>query len=283
MRLYILIFFVFLFSNCGGASNNSNKQVNTGNTGKTNSNTVATPAKFTIYDYEVVNTYPHDPAAFTQGLVFYNGFFYEGTGGRKDDSFHSSIRKVEVETGKVLKKSDLAGEYFGEGITIFNDKLYEITWQESTAFMYDVNDFKLLKEFRYPGEGWGITHDDTNLIMSDGTHVIRFINPETFETVRTIVVNDEMGKPLMELNELEYVKGEIWANVWQEDWIARIDPANGKLLGRIDLTKLAEDQMNADVNADVLNGIAYDAATDRIFITGKKWKKLFEIKVKPRQ
>jgi glutaminyl-peptide cyclotransferase len=283
MRLYILIFLVFLFSTCGGTPTNSNKPMNAGNTNKTNSNAPVTSEKSALYDYEVVNTYPHDPAAFTQGLVFHNGFLYEGTGGRSDDTFHSSLRKVELETGKVLKKSDLAGDYFGEGITIFNDKVYEITWQEKTAFVYDLNDFKLLKELRYAGEGWGITHDGTSLIMSDGTHVIRFLNPETFETIRTIVVNDEKGKPIMELNELEFVKGEIWANVWQEGWIARIDPANGRLLGRIDLEKLTDEQMNADRNADVLNGIAYDAATDRIFITGKKWKKLFEIKVKPKQ
>jgi len=283
MRLSILIILVFLFSACSGTSNNGNKPANVGNVNKTNSNSPTTSGAPVLYDYEVVNTYPHDPSAFTQGLVFHDGFFYEGTGGRKDDTFHSSLRKVEVETGKVVKKFDLAGDYFGEGITIFNDKIYEITWQENTAFQYDLNDFKLLKEFRYSGEGWGITHDGTSLIMSDGTHVIRFINPENFETIRTIVVNDEKGKPLMMLNELEYVKGEIWANVWQQDWIARIDPSNGKLLGRIDITKLAEEQMNADRSADVLNGIAYDPAADRIFVTGKKWKKLFEIKVKPKQ
>ncbi len=141
----------------------------------------------------------------------------------------------------------------------------------------------MIKEFSYTGEGWGITHDDANLIMSDGTHIIRFINPDTFQTTRTITVLDEKNKPLVEINELEYVKGEIWANVWQEGWIARIDPASGKLLGKIDLEELAEQEMDDDRNADVLNGIAYDEASDRLFITGKKWRKLFEIKVKPKQ
>lgn len=253
---------------------NVNKAANTPN---------SAAGKVPVYTYDIVKTYPHDPKAFTQGLVFYNNFFYEGTGGRQTDNFHSSLRKVEVETGKVLQKKDIDGKYFGEGITIFNDKIYQITWQEQKAFVYDVNDFKPLKEFSYTGEGWGITHDDANLIMSDGTHIIRFIDPETFQTTRTINVLDEKGKPLVEINELEYVKGEIWANVWQKGWIARIDPGNGKLLGRIDLEELAEQEMDDDRNADVLNGIAYDQASDRLFITGKKWRKLFEIKIKPKQ
>ncbi len=177
----------------------------------------------------------------------------------------------------------MRGEYFGEGITILGDKIFQITWQEGKAFVYDLNDFKLLNEFRYSGEGWGLTHDGANLIMSDGTHVIRFINPETFETVRTITVLDEKSKPVLEINELEYIKGEIWANIWEQGWIMRIDPATGKLLGKIDLTKLADEQMSKDKEADVLNGIAYDESTDRIFITGKKWKNLFEIRIKPKQ
>lgn len=234
-----------------------------------------------VYNYEIVKAYPHDPDAFTQGLVVFNGFFYEGTGGRKSDSFHSSLRKVDIQTGKALQKIDLAPEYFGEGITILNNKIYQLTWQENKAFVYDVNDFKLLQQFSYSTEGWGITNDGTNLMMSDGSHLIRVLNPETFDVVRTIAVLDERGKPILELNELEYIKGEIWANIWQKGWIIRIDPATGKLLGRIDLNRLADEQMNASPNADVLNGIAYDAASDRIFITGKRWKQLFEIKVVP--
>jgi len=148
-----------------------------------------------------------------------------------------------------------------------------------TAFEYDLKDFKLLRELRYSGEGWGLTNDGTNLIMSDGTHVIRFVNPQDFKTVRTIVVNDERGKPVMQLNELEFVKGEIWANIWQTGWIVRIDPATGKLLGRVDMNKLSDEVQEKNPHADVLNGIAYDPAGDRLFVTGKLWPSLFEIKV----
>lgn len=268
---------------CNSATNVKTDANISNNAPASTANAAKSGGKVPTYTYEIANTYPHDPKAFTQGLIFYDGFFYEGTGGRRRDSFHSSLRKIEVETGKVLQKFDLPGEYFGEGITIFNGKIYQITWEEQTAFVYDVNDFKLLKQFRYAGEGWGLTHDDKNLMMSDGTHVIRFINPETFETMRTIAVLDEQGKPLMQLNELEFIKGEIWANVWQKGVILRIDPNSGKLLGRIDLNKLADEQMDSSRDADVLNGIAYDEAGDRIFVTGKKWNKVFEIKVKPKE
>jgi len=283
MRLYFLIFIVSLAVACNETPNKSNS-VNVNVAGKANSNTAKTGAAVPVYTYEIVKTYPHDAKAFTQGLVFHNNFLYEGTGGTRarGDDFFSSLRKVELESGKVLQKFDLATDYFGEGITIFNDKIYQLTWREKTAFVYDLNDFKLLKEFRYAGEGWGLTHDDAHLMMSDGTHIIRFINPENFETVRTIAVFDEKGHPLMELNELEYIKGEIWANIWQKATIVRIDPNTGKLLGRIDLTKLADEQMESSKEADVLNGIAYDEAADRLFITGKKWNKLFEIKIKPK-
>ena len=247
-----------------------------------NANANVPPKVVAAYDYEIVNSYPHDPAAFTQGLDFHNGFLYEGTGGKQGDDFFSSLRKVEFTTGKVLQKHDLAREYFGEGITIFGDKIYQVTWKEMTAFEYDLETFKLLRELRYSGEGWGLANDGTNLIMSDGTHVIRFVNPADFKTVRTIVVKDEKGKPVMQLNELEFVKGEIWANVWQSGWILRIDPADGKLLGRIDMNSLVDDEQDKNRKADVLNGIAYDEATDRIFVTGKNWKRLFEIKLKPR-
>jgi glutaminyl-peptide cyclotransferase len=283
MRLYILLLLVFLFSTCSGTSNNLNKAVNTG-TNKANSNNAATtPANVPVDTFEIVKAYKHDGDAFTQGLVIYNGFFYESDG----EYGESNVRKVEVETGKVLQKQTVAEDYFAEGLTILNDRVYQITWQEQTAFQYDLN-LKLIKEFRYSGEGWGLTNDGTNLIMSDGTHVIRFINPENFETIRTIVVNDEKGRPLMKLNELEYVKGEIWANIWHSEsigkpnHIARINPADGKLLGWIDLQGVSPDDVKRD-SENVLNGIAYDAGSDRIFVTGKKWKNLFEIRVKPKQ
>jgi len=271
-----LLFLLALLSlSCGNSTAVSNNT-----TPKSNTNT--TVASVAMYDYEIVKTYPHDPKAFTQGLEFHDGILYEGTGGKDGDDFFSSLRKVDYATGKVLQKHDLPREYFGEGITILNAKVYQLTWREMTAFEYDVKDFKLLRELRYSGQGWGLTNDGTNLIMSNGTHVINVVNPQDFKTIRTIVVNDEKGKPLMELNELEYVKGEIWANIWQTGWIVRIDPATGKLLGRIDLSKLADDEQAKNKRADVMNGIAYDAAGDRLFVTGKLWPGLFEIKVNPR-
>lgn len=282
MRLYFLILIATLSLACNETPTNSNSvSINKTNTNAANN----VNAKIPEYTYQIVKTYPHDRSAFTQGLIFHNGFLYEGTGGSRSrgDNFYSSLRKVELETGKVLQKFDLADAYFGEGITILKGKIYQITWHERTAFVYDLNDFKLLREFRYSGDGWGLTNDGTNLIMTDGTHVIRFVNPETFETVRTVSVFDQKGRPMMNINELEYIKGEIWANIWQEGEIVRIDPTTGKLLGIIDLEKLADEQMDKDENADVLNGIAYDEATERIFITGKKWGKLFEIKVVPKQ
>jgi glutaminyl-peptide cyclotransferase len=275
MRSCFIFSLLLLSLSCGNDAVPNNKV-------KPNVNTANTSTPIANYGYEVVNTYPHDPKAFTQGLEFHDGLLYEGTGGKDDDPFFSSLRKVEFATGKVLQKHDLPREYFGEGITILGDKIYQLTWKEMTAFEYDLKDFKLLRELRYSGQGWGLTNDGTNLIMSDGTHVLRVVSPQDFKTLRTIVVNDEKGKPIVELNELEFVKGEIWANVWQSGRIMRIDPATGKLLGRIDLDDLADDEQRQNKNADVLNGIAYDAAGDRLFVTGKLWRRLFEIKVIPR-
>lgn len=277
MRFYLILSLMLIALSCG---DNSNEKKISNTSANANTKSGALPQ----YSVEIVKTYPHDPKAFTQGLVFHNGFLYEGTGGKpaRGDDFFSSLRKVEIETGKVVQKYDIPRDFFGEGIAILGDKVFQLTWQERTGFVYGLEDFKLLREVRYAGEGWGLTHDGTNLIMSDGTHVIRFVNPEDFTTVRTITVNDEKGQPLMEINELEYVKGEIWANVWQSGWIMRIDPATGKLLGRIDLTAIAADEQKKSKNADVLNGIAYDAASDRIFVTGKNWPRLYEIKVNPK-
>jgi glutamine cyclotransferase len=266
---------------CSDATNTNKAVVNSTNKPAVNNTETA---KAPEYSYEIVKTYDHDPNAFTQGLIYHEGSLYEGTGGSRarGDNFYSSLRKVNLETGKVETKFDLADDYFGEGITILNDKIYQLTWKENTAFAYDLNDFKLLKEFRYSGEGWGLTNDGTNLIMSDGTHVIRFVNPENFETIRTLTVLDEKGKPVYYINELELIKGEIWANIWQKDDIIRIDPATGKILGRINLEKLVDETMDKSRDADVLNGIAYDAENDRIFITGKKWNKLYEVKIVPK-
>jgi glutaminyl-peptide cyclotransferase len=259
-------------------SNRTNNNTTTGNSNKT------IAASLPVYTYEIVNTFKHDSKAFTQGLFFHNGFLYEGTGQYGD----STIRKVEIESGKVLQKQDISEDYFGEGTTILNGKIYQITWQDGKAFVYDAETFKLLKEFDYQGQGWGLTDDGKNLFMTDSTHIIRVVDPETFKTIRTLTVLREDGKPLLQINELEFVKGEIWANVWHSEkpeilgkpnYIARIDAQSGKLLGWIDLGGISpEDVSRSDENT--LNGIAYDEATDRIFVTGKKWKKLFEIKVK---
>jgi glutaminyl-peptide cyclotransferase len=275
MRFYLIILTLALAFSCKTETANNNKpNVNNNSSPKTNSSPNTTVTTVPTYGYEVVNTYKHDPKAFTQGLVFYNDFLYESTGLEGE----STLRKVELETGKVLQRHDLSDEVFGEGMTILNDKIYQISWKNGVAFEYDLN-FKQLKDFRYSGEGWGLTNDGKNLIMSDGTHVLRVINPENFETLKTITVFRENGQPLMQINELEWVKGEIWANIWQDSSVARIDPETGKVKGWIDFSKLVSEEMRS-ANEDVLNGIAYDEKTDRIFITGKLWKKLFEIKLK---
>jgi glutamine cyclotransferase len=275
MRFYLLILFLALAFSCKTETANNNKpNVNTNSSLNTNSSPKTTVTTVPTYGYEIVNTYKHDPKAFTQGLVFYNDFLYESTGLEGE----STLRKVELESGKVLQRHDLSDEVFGEGMTILNDKIYQISWKNGLAFEYDLS-FKQLEEFRYSGEGWGLTNDGKNLIMSDGTHVLRVINPENFETIKTITVFRENGQPLMQINELEWVKGEIWANIWQDSSVARIDPETGKVKGWIDFSKLVSEEMRS-ANEDVLNGIAYDEKTDRIFITGKLWKKLFEIKLK---
>src|SRR5713226_9130145 len=225
-----------------------------------------------LYGYQIVHVYPHDPKAFTQGLQYVDGVLYDGTGlnGR------SSIRRVKLETGEVLQKRDLPAEHFGEGITVWKNDLIELTWQTHVAFVYDRTTFEPKKQFSYPGEGWGLTHDGTNLIMSDGTDELRYLDPVTFAEKRRLKVT-AAGAPLRDLNEIEYVKGEIFANVWQTDYVARIAPATGKVTAYIDLRGLLSPAERA--KTDVLNGIAYDAARDRLFITGKLWPKLFEIKI----
>jgi glutaminyl-peptide cyclotransferase len=227
------------------------------------------------YTYTVVRTYPHDRDAFTQGLQFLDGVFYEGTGlnGR------SSIRKVRVETGEVLQKRDVPETYFGEGITVWQSELYELTWQSGVALTYDRATFTPKRSFKYTGEGWGLTHDGQSLIMSDGTEYLRFLDPATFAERRRVKVT-AAGAPLKNLNELELVKGEVFANVWQTDYLARIDPATGTVKAYIDLRGLLTPREAAQ--ADVLNGIAYDAAGDRLFVTGKLWPKVFEVKIVPK-
>jgi len=228
-----------------------------------------------LYTYRIVRTFPHDPNAFTQGLQFLDGVLYEGTGlnGR------SSIRKVQLETGKVLQERAISPEYFGEGITVWKNDLLELTWQSHVAIVYEKATFEPKKRFSYPGEGWGLTHDGTNLIMSDGSDELRVLDPATFAEKRRIKVT-AAGSPLRNLNELESVKGEIFANIWQTDYVARIAPESGRVVAYIDLRGLLTPAERA--KTDVLNGIAYDAARDRLFVTGKLWPKLFEINVIPR-
>jgi glutaminyl-peptide cyclotransferase len=230
------------------------------------------PGKTPLNHYWVVRSYPHDRGAFTQGLVYDSGFLYEGTGlyGR------STLRKVNLESGRVIKEVGLLPSHFGEGITIFGDRIFQITWQSRVGFVYDKASFNLLRKFSYAHEGWGITHDGKRLIMSDGTSVLHLLDPKDFHETGIVCVSDDRG-PVEGLNELEYVRGTIYANVWPTNYIAVIHPRTGRINAWIDLTGLLvkEDSQNVDVP----NGIAYDAKGDRLFVTGKFWPKLLEIKL----
>lgn len=224
--------------------------------------------------YEIVHAYPHDQNAFTQGLVFVDGHLYESTGRLG----HSSLRMVDPATGWVLKEYDLPKQYFGEGLTDWGDTLIQLTWTSGIAFVYDRSAFTVRRTFHYTGEGWGLTHDSTSLILSDGSAILRFLDPATFRETRKLKVRDENNRPVADLNELEYIRGEIYANIWHEDRVARISPRTGRVMGWIDLSGLLKPGDTSDEEA-VLNGIAYDAKSDRLFVTGKLWPKLFEIKV----
>ena len=226
------------------------------------------------YTYRVVNTWPHDRGAFTQGLIYLKGVFFESTG----LNGQSTLRRVEPQTGRVLQQVTVPAQYFAEGMTELGGKIFQLTWQNQKGFVYDLGTFAPLAEFSYTGEGWGLTTDGQSLIMSDGTEQIRFLDPATFRVTRTIRVIQH-GQPLKQLNELEYVKGEIFANLWQTQLVVRIDPANGRVLGMIDFSGLLSAADYAR-GTDVLNGIAYDAAGDRLFITGKNWPKLFEVQLR---
>ena len=229
-----------------------------------------------VYSYKVVRSFPHDRQAFTQGLVYLDGVLYEGTG----QQGQSSIRKVRLETGEVLQVRPIDPQYFGEGIAIWKDSLFQLTWQHGLGFVYDRQTFQPRRTFTYAGEGWGLTHDGTRLIMSDGSEsgVLRLLDPQTLKQTGRIVVRDGTV-PVKHLNELEFVKGEIYANVWQTDRIARISPASGRVTAWIDLRGLLNPREAAGV--DVLNGIAYDAAGDRLFVTGKLWPRVFQIQLVP--
>jgi glutamine cyclotransferase len=230
------------------------------------------------YGYQIVKTYPHDSSAFTQGLIYVDGFLYESTGiaGR------SSVRKVDLETGRSVQQYAVLPEYFAEGLTAWGSTLVQLTYRTQTGFVYDRATLKVKSSFPYSGEGWGLTHDGRRLILSDGTSTLRFLDPVTFREAGSLVVRDR-GQPVRDLNELEYVRGEIYANVWHTDRIARISPTTGDVLGWIDLRNLLKPgdipPSTPMANEAVLNGIAYDSARDRLFVTGKLWPKLFEVRI----
>jgi len=227
------------------------------------------------YGFEVVARYPHDAEAFTQGLVYHeDGILYEGTGLWGE----SSLRRVDLATGAVLQRRDLAPQYFGEGIVVVGDRIVQLTWKAGVALVYDRDTFEPLGEYRYPGEGWGLTYDGERLIMSDGTSRLRFWDPDTLAEIGSVEVVDG-EEPVDDLNELEFVDGEVWANVWQTDRIARIDPDSGRVVGWIDLAGLLTEEDRGGMQVDVLNGIAYDAEGGRVFVTGKWWPVLYEIRV----
>jgi glutaminyl-peptide cyclotransferase len=226
-----------------------------------------------VSGFKVVNVYPHDPSAFTQGLEFRGGFLYEGTGLKGQ----STLRKVDLKTGCVLEEKSLPSQFFGEGITVLNGRITQLTWQSHVGYVYDQATFRVLKSFSYAGEGWGLANDGQVIYMSDGTPQIRCLDPGTLGEIRRFTVH-EGDKDIEALNELEWVRGELFANVWQTDRIARISPKHGQILGWIDLSGLLRDRGGADV----LNGIAYDSMGDRLFVTGKLWPKLFEIRLQAR-
>ena len=230
------------------------------------------PARPPRYGYEVVNIYPHDPAAFTQGLEIHDGQFLESTGRHP-----SSVRRVAIETGEVLAKRDVDMQFFGEGLTAVGDRVLTLTWQGGHGFVWDADDLEPAGTFSYAGEGWGLTHDDTRVILSDGSASLRFLDPITLQQTGSVPVTF-MGRPLERLNELEFIEGEVWANVWQTNYIVRIDPATGFVTGVIDLAGLLPDPV-ANPADDVLNGIAWDAENRRLFVTGKNWPKMFEIRL----
>ena len=237
--------------------------------------TASADSEVPVYSVEIVHTYPHDVAAFTEGLFYLNGFLYESTGLEQ----HSSIRKVRLETGEVVKKVNIAPQYFGEGIVNWRDHIIGLTWKAEVGFVFDLASFKQERKFSYQGEGWGLTQNGKEIIMSDGTPQLRFLDPETLKETHRIEVRLR-GQPVPNVNELEWVKGEIFANVWQTSWILRIDPKSGNVVGVIDLKGLLKQSDIVPGQTDVLNGIAYDSKGDRLFVTGKNWPKLFEIQLR---
>ena len=233
------------------------------------------PAPPEVFGYRVVEEFPHDPRAFTQGLFFHDGFLYESTGLRGE----STLRRVDLDTGEVLEQRELLPQFFGEGAALAGDYIFQLTWEAEIGFVYTRQPFRLVREFRYSGEGWGLTFDGEHLVMSNGTDELRFLDPNSLRQVRTLRVTAD-GEPLPLLNELEWIEGEIWANIWTQDRIARIRPDTGEVTAFVDLAGILPRAFALQYpEMDVLNGIAWDAANRRIFVTGKKWPKLFEIEL----
>lgn len=256
------------FSSCNNDQSNS-----------TTTETVAVPAA-PLINYSVVNQYPHDASLFTEGFLFYNGTLYESTGSPKDLPLTKSLVVAHnLSNGHFDTKVELdKTKYFGEGIVFLNDKLYQLTYKNQTGFIYDAKTFKKTGDFKYSNiEGWGMTTDGTSLIMSDGTDKLTYLNPQTLKQEKIISVT-ESNSPLESINELEFIKGFIYANVWQQNFIVKIDPSNGKVVGKIDLSSLMNEAKTKNPNVDVLNGIAYDPATDKVYVTGKLWENIYEIK-----
>jgi len=273
MKIYLFLFGIVCALGFAACSNNNGSSSSSTNTPSTES---APP----IINYTVLNTHPHDTSFFTEGLEFNGGKLFEASGGLKEETPHpSAFGEVDPKTGKVDKKVTLDNAtYFGEGITFFNGKVYQLTWQNHRAFVYDAKTFKKLKEFDYAGEGWSLTHDSTRLIMSDGSSIIRFLDPETFKILTQINVMDNNG-PVSNVNELEFIEGYIYANVWQTDHIIKIDPSSGRVVGKINLESLVKQIHSQDADADFLNGIAYNPDTKTIYVTGKLWPLVYEIKL----
>lgn len=259
------------------AACNDNPDAGDNNAGGTNNANAAPP----VIQYSVVNKYPHDTAYFTEGLEFHNGQLFESSGGNADESpYPSEFGIADLKTGKVTSKVKLdKAKYFGEGITFFNDKLYHLTWTSGVGFVYDANTFKLIKEFKIPAkEGWGLTHDSTHLIMSDGSSNLYYLTPDSLKVANILRVTDNNG-PVTNINELEYVNGYIYANQWETNYILKIDPATGSVVGKINLENLQKEAASLRPGADVLNGIAYNHETNQLLVTGKRWPYLYEIKI----
>jgi glutamine cyclotransferase len=263
----LLVSLLYLFTSCADESN-------AGNDIGTATEVAVTPT----LQYSVMNIYPHDTTSFTEGLLVHEGQLYESTGGKPgENEFRSWVGPVNLKTGKPLKQVMLDTTYFGEGITILNGKLYQLTWKHKKGFIYDVSTLKKLREFSYHGDGWSLTNDGTSLIMSDGTNNLRYLHPDSLNVLKIMSVQDNNG-PVGNINELEFINGFIYANQWQTNYILKIDPSNGRVVGKIDLSSLDNEARIKYPRALELNGIAYDSAARKIYVTGKAWPSLYEVK-----